>query len=180
MSSTVISNIGLLLCLAPAMVHAVELGRPLWARWVVNWVLPLFGPGLPRGSTGLTGVDQTAMLDAALGAVPAEKSEPAKDYVFLMLFEQRQGALAFIAAAVGVFYGLTLPVADRHALHLVFGVMAALFTLVNANHAGVSFLGQHPRISRNGRHVGLLFAPFWAAATVLNVLGFAAATTATT
>ncbi|MEL6916063.1 MAG: hypothetical protein AAFP13_16325 [Pseudomonadota bacterium] len=179
MSATLLSTIGLLLCLAPALVHALEVIRPLWARWVVNWVLPLFNPGLPRGAAGLTASDQAAMLDAALVAVPADKADPAKDYLFLMLFEQRQGALAFIAVAVGVLYGLTLPLAERHALHVVLGVLAALFTLVNANHAGVPFLGQHPRISRNGRHVGLLFAPFWAAATVLNVLGFAAATTAT-
>jgi len=176
MSNTLVSNIGLLLCLAPAVVHAAEVSRPLWARWVVNWILPFFGPGLPRPSTALSATDQTAMLDAAMNAMPDEKAEVGKDYVFLMLFEQRQGALAFIAVAVGVIYGLALPLADRHALHVVFGVMAALFALVNANHAGVPLLGHHPKISRNGRHVGLVFAPFWAAATVLNALSFAAAT----
>ncbi|OAN70678.1 hypothetical protein A8B78_04290 [Jannaschia sp. EhC01] len=116
------------------------------------------------------------MLAAALSTLPEEKTQGGADYVFLMLFEQRQGALAFIAVAVGVIYGLSLPLADRHALHLVFGIMAALFTLVNANHAGVPFLGHHPKISHNGRNVGVVFAPFWAAATVLNALGFAAAT----
>lgn len=180
MSHTLISTVALLLCLAPAVVHAVEISRPLWARWVVNWVLPVFGPGLPRPSTALTATDQTAMLDAALNTLPEDKTEVGKDYVFLMLFEQRQGALAFIAVAVGVIYGLTLPLPDRHALHVVFGIMAALFTLVNANHAGVPLLGHHPKISRNGRHVGLVFAPYWAAATVLNTIGFAAATTVTT
>ena len=89
-----------------------------------------------------------------------------------MLFEQRQGALAFIAVAVGVLYGLTLPLADRHALHLVFCVMATLFALVNANHAGVPGLGHHPRVSRNGRNVGILFAPFWAVAAILTYIGF--------
>lgn len=133
-------------------------------------------PVLPRPSVALTHEDQTAMLDAALGAMPETKGQAGADYVFLMLFEQRQGALAFIAVTVGVFYGLTLPVADRHALHLVFGVMAALFTLVNANHAGLPFLGHHPKISRNGRNVGLVFAPFWAVATVLNYLAFTSAT----
>jgi hypothetical protein len=179
MSTTLVSTLGLLLCLAPAIVHGAEISRPLWARWIVNWVLPVFGPGLPQPSKFLTAQDQTDMLDAALSAVPAEKSQPGQDYVFLMLFEQRQGALAFIAVAVGVLYGLTLPMADRHALHLVFGVMAALFTLVNANHAGVPLLGHHPKVSRNGRHVGLVFTPFWAATTVLNILSFAAATAAT-
>lgn len=97
-----------------------------------------------------------------------------------MLFEQRQGALAFVAVAVGVIYGLALPLAERHALHVVFGIMAALFALVNANHAGVPLLGRDPKISRNGRHVGLVLAPYWATATVSNALGFAAATAVTT
>lgn len=74
MSNTLISNIGLLLCLAPAVVHATELARPPWARWVVNWVLPFFGPGLPRPSTALGATDQTAMLDAALNALPEDKA----------------------------------------------------------------------------------------------------------
>lgn len=172
MSSTFASTLGLLLCLAPTIVHAVEVVRPLWARWVVNWVLPFFAPGLPRPSKALTHTDQIAILDAALDAAPKEKGPAGADYIFLMLFEQRQGALAFIAVAVGVLYGLTLPLADRHALHLVFGVMATLFALVNANHAGVPGLGHHPRVSRNGRNVGILFAPFWAVAAILNFIGF--------
>jgi hypothetical protein len=36
MSPTLASSLALLLCLAPAVVHAVEVFRPLWARWVVN------------------------------------------------------------------------------------------------------------------------------------------------
>ncbi len=175
MSTSLISTVGLLLCLAPALVHAVEIYRPLWARWVVNWVLPFFAPGLPRPSKALTHDDEIAMLDAALGAAPADKAPAAADYIFLMLFEQRQGALAFIAVAAGVAYGLTLPLADRHALHFVFGIMAALFALVNANHAGIPGLGHHPRISRNGRNVGIVFAPFWIVVTILNYLGFTAA-----
>ncbi len=176
MTPTLASTLGLLLCLAPALVHAVEVIRPLWARWVVNWVLPFFAPGLPRPPKALTHDDQSAMLDAALGAAPQDKAPAGADYVFLMLFEQRQGALAFIAVAAGALYGLTLPLADRHALHLVFGIMAALFALVNANHAGLPFLGNHPRLSRNGRHVGIVFAPYWALTTVLNTLAFSAAT----
>jgi hypothetical protein len=54
--------------------------------------------------------------------------------------------------------------------------MAVLFALVNANHAGVPFPGHHPRVSRNGRNVGVVFAPFWAVAAGLNGLAFAAAT----
>lgn len=167
-----ISSIGLALCLAPALVHAAELVRPLWARWVVNWVLSLFAPALPSSSKSLTHDDQMAMLDAALAAAPQSKHPAGADYVFFLLFVQRQGALAFLSVAVGVIYGLTLPVPDRHALHLVFGVMSLLFMLVNANHAGVPLLGKHPKVSRNGRNVGLLFAPFWGVAAALNALAF--------
>ena len=176
MSETLISRIALLLCFAPALVHAIEIYRPLWARWVVNWILPFFAPGLPRPLKSLTSDDQIAMLDAALEAAPKEKAPAGADYIFLLMFEQRQGALAFIAVATGVFYGLTLPLADRHALHFVFGVMSVLFMLVNANHAGVPGLGHHPRLSRNGRNVGIVFAPFWAIVAVLNYLAFVAAT----
>lgn len=176
MSQTLVSSIGLVLCLAPAFIHAIEVIRPLWARWIVNWVLPFFGPGLPRPSKMLTHDNQLAMLDAALNASPKDKAPVGADYIFVILFEQRQGALAFIALAAGVFYALALPLTDRDVLHLVLCVMSVLFILVNANHAGVSFLGNHPRVSRNGRNVGLVFAPFWAVAAVLNYLGFAAAT----
>ncbi|MBM1222430.1 hypothetical protein JQU17_18825 [Ponticoccus sp. SC2-23] len=173
MTVSLASTLGLLLCLAPALFHAVEIYRPLWARWMVNWVLPVFAPGLPRPSKALTHGDQIAMLDAALDAAPKDKAPVGADYIFLMLFEQRQGALAFLAVAAGVVYGLTLPLADRHALHFVFGIMALLFALVNANPAGVPFLGHHPRMSRNGRNVGLVFAPFWAAVAGLNGWAFA-------
>ncbi|WP_306118059.1 MULTISPECIES: hypothetical protein [unclassified Roseitalea] len=98
MSTRFASTLGLLLCLAPALVHAVEVVRTLWARWVVNFVLPLFAPGLPRPSRALT----------------------------------------------------------------------------HANHAGVPLLGHHPRISRNGRNVGFVFAMFWAVAAVLNLAGLSA------
>jgi hypothetical protein len=176
MSDTFISSLGLILCLAPALVHGVEILRPLWARWVVNWVLPLFAPGLPKPAVALTHDDQIAMLDAALNATPPHKAKAGADYVFLMLFEQRQGALAFIAVAAGIIYGLTLPLPERHALHLVFGIMAALFALVNANHAGIRGLGHHPKVSTNGRNVGIVFAPFWAVAALLNGWAFVAAT----
>lgn len=38
--------------------------------------------------------------------------------------------------------------------------------LVNANQAGVPHSGLHAKISRNGRHVGLVFAPFGFAAAI--------------
>jgi len=52
--------------------------------------------------------------------------------------------------------------------------MAALFAMVNANQAGVPGLGQHPKVSRNGQNVGLVFAPLWAVATGLDAWAFAA------
>lgn len=175
MSDTTISTIGLLLCLAPALVHGVEMASPLLARFVTNLVLPWFGPGVPDAKTALIESEQLVMLDAARGAAPAAKSETGDDYVFLLLFEQRQGALAFISLAVGALYGLSLSLDAREPLHLLFSVMAALFAVVNANHAGVPGLGRHPRISRRGRNVGILFAPFWIVAAVLNVIAFTAA-----
>ena len=45
--------------------------------------------------------------------------------------------------------------------------MAGLIALVNANHAGLPFLGHHLMISDNGRNVGFVFAPSWVAAKVL-------------
>lgn len=67
-----------------------------------------------------------------------------------MLFEQRQGSLAFISVVAGVIYGLTLSLVERNPLHLVFGVMAALFMLVNANHAGIRFLATTPGFHATG------------------------------
>lgn len=142
------------------------------ARWIVNDVLPLFGPALPNRAGSLTKNEQLAILDAAVDAAPAAKQEAASDYVFLMLFEQRQGSLAFLSVIVGVVYGLTLTLTERNPLHLVLAVMAALFALVNFNHAGIPFLGHHPRVTRHGRNVGLVFGPFWTVAAVLNVLAF--------
>jgi len=172
MDETTISTIALVLCLAPGLLHSAEVVRPLLARWIVSYVLPLFGPGLPSTARSLTRDEQLTMLDAALDAAPEEKSTAASDYVFLMLFEQRQGSLAFIAVAAGIVYGLTSSLVERNPLHLVLGVMSVLFMLVNANHAGVPFLGHHPKVSRHGRNVGIVFAPFWAVAAVLNWVAF--------
>ncbi len=172
MDDNTISTIALLLCLAPGALHLVEVAFPMLSRWIVNYVLVLFRPGRPTPAGSLTNDEQLAMLDAAVGTAPEAKKEAASNYIFLMLFEQRQGSLAFLSVIVGVVYGLTLPLAERNLLHLVLGVMAALFMLVNANHAGIRFLGHHPRVTRIGRNVGIVFAPFWAVATVLNVLAF--------
>ena len=172
MSLELASTLGLILCLAPAVVHGVELISPMLSRWVVHLVLPFFGPGVPSGAAALAHDEQLVMLDAARAAAPNGKQAAADDYVFLLLFEQRQGSLAFLALAVGVVHGLGLDLSARAPLHLVLGVMAALFALVNANHAGVPGLGRHPRVSRHGRHVGIVFAPFWGATAALHLWAF--------
>lgn len=173
MSTETISTIALALCFAPALVHAVEVIKPTWVSWVVNWVLPLFAPGLPDKKQFITEKEQLNMLDAALAAAPDDKKTAAKDYIFIMLFEQRQGALAFISVLAGAIYGMNLPFAERHPIHLLFLVLSVLFTLVNANQGGfLPFFGKHPRVSRNGRNVGIVFSVFWTVASVLNYLAF--------
>lgn len=167
-----ISTVGLLLCLAPGVVHGAELVSPMLSRWVVRWVLPFFGPGVPGPGDALSVDEQVAMLDAARAAAPDGKDRAAANYVFLLLFEQRQGGLAFVAVAVAVLYALGTSVGARAPLHLLLTVMSALFLLVNAHHAGVPGLGYHPRVSPHGRNVGVLFAPYWAVAAVLNGLAF--------
>jgi hypothetical protein len=67
------------------------------------------------------------MLDAALATVPQEKKRAGADYIFLLFFEQRRGAIGFSAVAAGAIYGLTmLTLIERNPLHLVFGVVAVL------------------------------------------------------
>lgn len=173
MSNDALSTAALVLSIVPFMVHGVEAAFPLLARWVVNVVLPPFGFALPSRATSLTSGEQITMLDAAIDAAPEQKKTAAKDYVFVMLFEQRQGAICFTAVAAGAIYGLTLPFVDRDPLHFVFGVVAVLMMLVNANHAGVRFLGHHPKVSFHGRRVGIVFTPFWALVAALNWWGFA-------
>lgn len=52
-----------------------------------------------------------------------------------------------------------------------FGIMAVLFALVNANHAGVPFLSNRPKVPCIGRNVGIVLAPFWAATAAVIYLG---------
>lgn len=171
MSELTISNLGLILLIVPVLVHGIEVLFPTQARWVVNWVLPFFAPMLPSRARSLQLNEQIAMLDAAVQAAPDDKKRAGEDYVFLLMFEQRQGAICFAAAAAGALYGLTLGLADRDALHFVFGVIALLMMLVNANQAGFPLFGNHPKVSTNGKHVGFVFTPFWVIATGLNWLG---------
>jgi hypothetical protein len=173
MTENSISILALALCFAPGILHAVEVAYPLLVRWLVNYVLPLFGPGLPKGSSqNLTAKDQIAMLDAAISAAPKAKRTAAEDYIFVMLFEERQGSLAFLSVIAGAVYAMQLPLDDRAVLHLLLLVMSVMFMLVNANHAGIPFLGKHPKVSRNGRNVGIVLSVIWLASSVLNYLAF--------
>lgn len=167
-----VSNIGLILSIIPVTIHGIEAFLPMQARWVTNWVLPFFGLMLPNRKKFLTYDEQITMLDAAHETASPEKQRSASDYIFILLFEQRQGGIGFIAVAAGAIYGLTLSLVDRNPLHFVYGIMAVLMMLANANHAGIPLLGHHPKISQNGRNVGIVFTPFWAIAAVLNGLAF--------
>lgn len=161
------------LSIIPVTLHGIEVLFPMQARWIVNWVLPFFGLTTPRSSAALSQDEQLSMIYAALNASPKEKLTNAKDYLFLLLFEQRQGAIGFTAVAVGAIYGMGLELAARQPLHLIFGVVALLMMLVNANQAGIlPFFGKHPRVSKHGRNVGLVFTPFWLVVTILNYLAF--------
>jgi len=172
MTANTISIMALAMCMAPGILHSVEVAYPMLARWLANYVLPFFEPGLPKSKNNLSLKEQTTMLDAALMAAPKEKKTASEDYIFVLLFEQRQGALAFLSVIAGAVYAMQLPLEDRAVLHLLLLVMSVLFMLVNANHAGIPFLGKHPKVSRNGRNVGIVFSAFWLAASVLNYLAF--------
>jgi hypothetical protein len=173
MSEMQISALGLILSIIPVTLHGIEVLFPMQARWIVNWILPFFGLKPPSSSSALTQDEQISMLDAALNASPKDKLTNAKDYIFLLLFEQRQGAIGFTAVAIGAIYGMSLELAARQPLHLVFGVVAVLMMLVNANQAGfLPFVGKHPRVSNHGRNVGIVFTPFWLVVAILHYLAF--------
>lgn len=175
MTENTISTIALVMCAIPGILHSIEVLYPKLARLIVNFVLPFFEPGLPKAQYQMTPHEQIAMLDAAITSAPEEKKTAAKDYIFLLLFEQRQNSLALWSVIAGIIYGLQLPLDQRSTLHFILIVMSALFALVNANHAGIPFFGCHPKVSRNGRNVGIVFVPFWIASTILNYLAFSSA-----
>lgn len=173
MNEIQISNLAMALSIIPVTLHGIEVLFPMQARMIVNWVLPLFGLKAPNSKIALTQDEQLNLLDTALSAAPKDKMTNAKDYLFLLLFEQRQGAIGFTAVAVGAIYGMGLELAARQPLHLLFGVVAVLMMLVNANQAGfLPFFGKHPRVSTNGRNVGIVFTPFWLVVAILNWLSF--------
>lgn len=116
--------------------------------------------------------EQIKMLDAARDSLPTAKQRAKEDYIFLLLFEQRQGGIEFTAVALGAIYGFTLSVVERNPLHFMYGIIALLMMLANANHAGVPLLGHHPKVSQSGRNVGIVFTPFWLVVLILNGLAF--------
>ena len=65
--------------------------------------------------------------------------------------------------------GLTLGLEARAPLHFMFGVRSVLFSRVNFHHAGIPGLGEHPRVLRHGRNVGIVFGLVWAASAALNI-----------
>lgn len=173
MSEIQISTLGLILSMIPFTLHGIEVLFPMQARTIVNWVLPFFGLKIPSNSMALTQEEQFMMLDAALEASPKDKMTNARDYIFLLLFEQRQGAIGFTAVAIGAVYGIGLEFDARQPLHLIFGVVAILMMLVNANQTGFfPFFGKHPRVSNHGRNVGIVFTFFWLIVAILNGLAF--------
>lgn len=176
MSENSISTIALVLCTIPGILHIVEVAFPIWARWIINYVLPLFAPGLPKAKNYMDEKKQLGILDAGIASVPEDQKTAAKDYIFYLLFVQRQNSLALLAIIAAIIYAFQLPLEERALLHFLLIPMSALFALVNANHAGIPFLGNHPRVSRNGRNVGIAFTPFWIASTILNYLAFTYAT----
>ncbi|MFM9878792.1 MAG: hypothetical protein ACKVOO_00075 [Burkholderiaceae bacterium] len=175
MSPDLVSTIGLLICVAPALVHGPEVISPMLARWVTNWILPLYGPRLPNPRTALTRDEMLTMLDAARDAGPKGKEATSSDYIFLMLFEGRQISLASLSVAATVFYGLNLGLEARAPLHFMFSVLSVLFGLVCLNQAGIPGLGEHPRMSRHGRNAMFLFVPVWAISATFNIWAFVSA-----
>lgn len=49
MSPNTISTIAFVLCMIPGILHSIEVAFPMLARLIVNYVLPFFEPGLPKG-----------------------------------------------------------------------------------------------------------------------------------
>lgn len=140
------------------------------SRFVTNTVLPLFGFELPENPFGAQ--EQNAAIDALIQSFPSAMWKNSANYAFLLIFEQKQGSAGFVAAAAASIYAFTLPLAQRHPIHFLFTVLSAVMTIANANHAGLSFLGEHPFVSPAGRNVGLLFVPFWLVSAFCNYMAF--------
>jgi len=169
--SLLYSNLGLICCFIPVTLHGPEVFFPLkGSRFVTDYVLPFFVGELP--SQFLLPTDQERALESVINTFPADSWKNAANYLFLLIFEQKQGAVGFIAAASGSIYASTLPLSQRHPIHFIFLIMSIFMILANANHAGLTFLGEHPFVSPAGRNVGLIFVPFWLFSAVCNYFAF--------
>mmetsp|Transcript_11486 Transcript_11486/g.27720 ORF Transcript_11486/g.27720 Transcript_11486/m.27720 type:complete len:182 (+) Transcript_11486:46-591(+) len=165
------SGYGLFITSIPILVHGTECLFPMHARFVAN-IMPIFSFQKIEGEY-LTLDDAVNMLQKAIGAAPSEKWRAAADFIFLRTFEQRQGSIGFVACAAAALYASTLPVSQRHPIHMLFMVQAALMALANLHHATeLPFLGYNPFITPAGKGVGIVFVPFWAAAFYCNYMGF--------
>lgn len=172
MSALKLSNIGLLLSCVPILIHGTEWLFPNHARLVASYVCPLFGLNNPLAVPALADSDIDIMLTAAKEAAPSEKWTAAADYLFVLAFEQRQGSVGFLAGAITYVYGMYLPLSQRFPIHFIAGIVALLMTVVNANQAGIPFLGFHPAMTFHGKMVGVVFTPFWIAVCTLNYTSF--------
>ncbi len=103
-----------------------------------------------------------ALADLPAGQRPTRteaKEVTSRDYIFLTLFEGRQISLASWSAVATLVYGLILGLEARAPLHFMFSVLSVLFSTVNFKHAGSPGFGEHPRVSRHGRNVEIVFGP---------------------
>lgn len=50
MTDNQISIVASALCIVPGVLHSFEVVFPILARWIVNYVLPFFKPGLPKAN----------------------------------------------------------------------------------------------------------------------------------
>lgn len=169
------SAIGMALCCIPLLVHGPEVYNPTLTRFVANLWFPPFTLNVPytfKPDEAVNYSEQLKMFDAFLEAAPPGKLESAKDLIFLMLFETRQGSAGFWAAALGAAYAFTLPLEQRHPIHFVFFVLSVIMAMADANH-GLKFpFGNHPLISKNGWAVGIVFTPFWLISAYCNWTAF--------
>ena len=171
-----LSTIGLVLCSIPLLVHGPEIWSPTLARFVANFWFPPFTFQIPRTpfrpDEALDYSEQIQMIEAALKTVPPHKQDSARDLIFLMLFETRQGSAGFWAAALGAGYAWTLPFEQRHPIHFLLWILSFAMALANANHGYKLPFGKHPFVSKNGWAVGIVFTPFWLAAAYCNWVAF--------
>lgn len=165
------SGWGLLLSSVPFLVHGTECFFPLHARFLAN-ILPIFSFQNAAGEY-LTLDDTVNMLQKAIDAAPSEKWRAAADFIFIRTFEQRQGSAGFVACAGAALYASTLPVSQRHPLHMLFMAQAVVMALANLHHAtGFPFLGYNPFVTAAGKGLGIVFVPFWVMTFYCNFVGF--------